>query len=105
MNNVMIYCAIASVIVIGVTKGINTKLKEQFGFDNPIQKEGVTVIVTLGATLYYAFIEAPHQEVIMYIITFIVIYIQASGIYQFTKKDSATGGQTPINSNLEDEGE
>lgn len=105
MDNLIVFWAVAAPVVMGVTKGINTKLEEQFGINSSSSKEAVTLLVTLGATLYYALFEAPNENPIIYVSCYIVVYIGASGIYQWTPKKKVEGGQTPINTELENEEE
>lgn len=105
MNELLIYCLTAIPITIGVTKGINTKLEELFGIHSSLCKEIVTMIVSLGAVVFYVLVVSKTLDIIMDIVGYIVIYFGASGIYQFTPKKKIDGGQTPINNTLEDEGE
>ena len=84
MEQIMEYVLLAIPIVIGITAGINVKLKELFDISDKKVKELVTVLVSLGAVIYYVmFING--NDIKLLIALFVAIYIGASGIYNVVK--------------------
>ena len=84
MEQIMEYVLLAIPIVIGITAGINVKLKELFDISDKKVKELVTVLVSLGAVIYYImFING--NDIPLLIALFVAIYIGASGIYNVVK--------------------
>ena len=84
MEMILQFSIIAIPIIIGVTKGINAKLKELFKIDNKLVKELVTLLVSWLAVAGYS-IYVEKLEMQFAIALFIVLYFGASGIYQFVK--------------------
>ena len=84
MEQIMEYVLLAIPIVIGITAGINVKLKELFDISDKKVKELVTVLVSFGAVIYYVmFING--KDIPILIALFVAIYIGASGIYNVVK--------------------
>ena len=87
MEIILQFSIVAIPIIIGVTKGINAKLKELFKIDNKLVKELVTLLVSWLAVAGYS-IYVEKLEMQFTIALFIVLYFGASGIYQFVKSKS-----------------
>ena len=84
MEQIMEYVLLAIPIVIGITAGINVKLKELFDISDKKVKELVTVLVSFGAVIYYVmFIDG--NDIPLLVTLFVAIYIGASGIYNVVK--------------------
>ena len=87
MEIILQFSIVAIPIIIGVTKGINAKLKELFKIDNKLVKELVTLLVSWLAVVGYS-IYVEKLQLQFTIALFIVLYFGASGIYQFVKSKS-----------------
>ena len=84
METILQFSIIAIPIIIGVTKGLNEKLFELFGVDNKLQKEVVTLIVSILSVVFYV-MYAGILPISLLITLVVVNYFGASGIYQFVK--------------------
>ena len=84
METILQFSIIAIPIIIGVTKGINEKLFELFGVDNKLQKEVVTLIVSILSVAFYV-MYVGIIPISLLVTLFVVNYFGASGIYQFVK--------------------
>ena len=87
MEMILQFSIIAIPIIIGVTKGINAKLKELFNVDSKLVKELVTLLVAWSAVVGYS-IYVEKLQLQFLVALFIVLYFGASGIYQFVKSKS-----------------
>ena len=86
MEMILQFSIIAIPIIIGVTKGINAKLKELFNVDSKLVKELVTLLVAWSAVVGYS-IYVEKLQLQFLVALFIVLYFGASGIYQFVKSN------------------
>ena len=84
METILQFSIIAIPIIIGVTKGLNEKLFELFGVDNKLQKEVVTLIVSILSVVFYV-MYAGILPISLLVTLVVVNYFGASGIYQFVK--------------------
>lgn len=87
MEMILQFSIIAIPIIIGVTKGINAKLKELFNVDSKLVKELVTLLVAWSAVAGYS-IYVEKLQLQFLVALFIVLYFGASGIYQFVKSNA-----------------
>ena len=86
MEMILQFSIIAIPIIIGVTKGINAKLKELFNVDSKLVKEIVTLLVVWTTVFgYYVYVDKVQVQILVAL--FIVLYFGASGIYQFVKSN------------------
>ena len=84
METILQFSIIAIPIIIGVTKGLNEKLFELFGVDSKLQKEVVTLVVSMLSVAFYV-MYVGIMSISLMVTLGVVNYFGASGIYQFVK--------------------